>query len=145
MDIGMKVHRLHILFLLSATGLLLAGEPEIHPTRMRADIEFLSSPELQGRVALEPGADITARFIAAEFAKAGLKPFSSSGYLQGFNLTFTTLDIRRSSLRVARQGRLEVFEPGSGFQGGFKEDVRIAAGMVFAGYGITAPEYGYDD
>ena len=135
---------LYILLILSTTGLL-AAEPEIQPERMRADIEFLSSPELQGRVALETGADITARFIAAEFAKAGLKPFSASGYLQGFELTFTALDNAQSRLRVVRDGRTDLFEPGSDFQGGFKEDILLKAGMVFAGYGITAPEYGYDD
>ncbi len=145
MDARNELRRLNILFLLSTAGLLLAAEPQIHPERMSADIEFLSSPELQGRAALEPGADITARFIAAEFAKAGLKPFSSSGYLQAFNLTITTLDSAQSRVSVARNGRVEVFEPGSGFHGGFKEDTLLTAGMVFAGYGITAPEYGYDD
>ena len=138
-----KAMRLFSLFL--TTGLLLAAEPAIHVARMRADIGFLSSPELQGRTALEPGGDITAKFIAAEFAKAGLKPFSGSGYLQEFGLVFTAVDGAQSRIRVVRDVRVEVFEPGNGFQGGFKEDIRLTADMVFAGYGITAPEYGYDD
>ncbi len=130
---------------LLTAGLLLGAEPDINLRRIRADVRFLSSPDLQGRVALEPGADIAAQFIAAEFEKAGLKPSSRSGYLQGFNLVFTTLDSARSVLRVVRGDRVEEFEPDHGFQGGFKEDLHFTAGMVFAGYGITAPEYGYDD
>ncbi len=145
MDTRMKRKCAHILYLFFAVRLLVAAEPGINVGRMRADIGFLSSPELQGRVALEPGADIAAKFIAAEFAKAGLKPAAGSGYRQGFNLIFTMLDKTRSMLRVVRDGRVEAFEPDSDFQGGFKEDLRLAAGMVFAGYGITAPEYGYDD
>ncbi len=136
---------MHFSCWLLAAGLLAGAKPEISLRRMRADMEFLSSPDLQGRVALEPGADITAQFIAAEFAKAGLKPSSGSGYLQGFNLVFTVLDPTRSTLKVARDGHIQAFEPGRGFQGGFKEDIDLTADVVFAGYGITAPEYGYDD
>ncbi len=145
MGTHIKHNSVHFFFWFITARLLLAAEPEIHLERIRADIGFLSSSELQGRVALEPGADIAAKFIAAEFAKAGLKPFAGSGYLQGFSLIFTTLDSTQSRLRLVQDGRVEVFEPESGFQGGFKEDVHLTAGMVFAGYGITAPEYGYDD
>jgi len=133
----------------SAIGLvavvLFAAGPPVRMDRVAADIAFLASPEFQGRAAMEPGGDLAARFFAAEFLKAGLKPFDGKNYLQEIPLAASILDTAASSVTLVRNGGREVFRPGEGFQGGFKEDVQLAAGMVFAGYGITAPEYGYDD
>jgi hypothetical protein len=130
--------------LLIASASFAAG-PNIRIDRIRADVAFLSSAELRGRVALEPGGDLTARFIAAEFAKAGLKPFDGKGYLQEFELVSTVLDSEQSAVTLVREGQRESLLSGSGFQGAFKNDVSISGAAVFAGYGITAPEHGYDD
>ena len=43
------------------------------------------------------------------------------------------------------RGRVAKQFPRTEIGGGFKNEVRISAPVVFAGYGITAPEYGYDD
>lgn len=134
-----------IVLCLLPLGASFAAEPVIRMDRIRADIAFLSSTEFQGRVALEPGGDLTARFVAAEFAKAGLKPFDRSGYLQEFELVSTVLDTGNSAISLVREGQRETLASGSGFQGGFKNDVSLSAAVVFAGYGITAPEHGYDD
>lgn len=133
------------LTLILAAIALFAGGPAVRMDRVMADIAFLCSPELQGRATLQPGAGLVSRFLAAEFRKAGLKPFDGKEYLQEFRLVTTVLDRSASHLVLDRDGSREILKPGEGFQGGFKEDVRLKAGMVFAGYGITAPEYGYDD
>ncbi len=132
-------------FCLLFAGISIAAEPRIQINRIRADIAFLSSPEFRGRVALEPEGDLAARFLAAEFAKAGLKPFDGSGYLQEFELVSTVLDSEKSVVTLAGDGRKETLLPDSGFRGAFKNDVSLSAPVIFAGYGITAPEHGYDD
>jgi hypothetical protein len=130
---------------LAAAVLLAASGPEISMDRVTADIAFLSSAEFQGRAAMQAGGDLAARFLAAEFLKAGLKPFDGKQYRQEIPLVSSVPDISASGLTLFRNGTREVFKPGDGFQGGFKEDVQLTAGLVLAGYGITAPEYGYDD
>jgi hypothetical protein len=122
-----------------------ASGQEVRIDRVTADIAFLSSPEFNGRAATEPGGDLAARFVAAEFRKAGLKPFDGKGYLQEFALTRATLDEAASSVTLVREGVRDVLQPATGFDGGFKVDVQVSGGLVFVGYGITAPEYGYDD
>ena len=111
---------------------------------MRADMDYLCSPELEGRVSLSSGADKAAAFIAAEFKKAGLAPAAGT-FLQAFPLVAyepgraaTTLVVRR------KQARIEL-RYGADFRGGYWQPKRISAPVVFAGYGITAPEYRYDD
>ncbi|MEK7404929.1 MAG: M28 family peptidase [Acidobacteriota bacterium] len=112
--------------------------------RLRADIAFLSSEPLQGRRALERGSDVAVQFLAAEFAKAGLKPVADS-LLQQFELVEYRTDPRATRLTLDQGGRKRRYEYGRGITGGFPQAVTAAGPVVFAGYGITAPEYGYDD
>ena len=46
----------------------------INEAGLRADLTFLASDALRGRMSLEPGDDAAIAWIAAEFAKAGLQP-----------------------------------------------------------------------
>ena len=117
----------------------------IDMTRVRADVDFLCLPELKGRVSLAPGANIAAGYIRAEFTKARL-PAGGSSYYQEFALVESTpLSPPQSSLVLVSGGRHQVLELGKDFRGTFGTDVRVKAALAFAGYGITAPEYGYDD
>lgn len=139
------MQRISLVLAVVALAASAASDPEVRMDRVLADIQFLVAPELQGRASLEPGGALAARFVAAEFRKTGLKPFDGKGYLQDVPLSAAVLDTAASSLSLERGTGRELFRPGEDFQGGFKEDVRLTAGLVFAGYGITAPEYGYDD
>ncbi len=118
----------------------------LFPGRMRADLEFLCSPELHGRVSLQPGANVAARFIAAEFQHAGLKPAFGDSFFQTFGLVEPRLEAEKTLITLASsQGGVREFRSGKDFRGGVRMDVSLDASVVFAGYGITAPEYGYDD
>lgn len=110
---------------------------EFRTARMKADLEALSTREMNGRVALEPGARMAVDYIAKGFREAGLEPCCQGSYLQEFTLMAPLADPAKSS--VTYEGtRLT-------FTGSFKAAVDLKAPMVFAGYGITAPEYKYDD
>ena len=127
--------------------LLLAQPPYPQPqiNRVRADLDFLTSGVLAGRASLTPEADVAARYIAAEFQKAGLLPANADSYLQPFPLVAYRADLARRSLTLNRAGKVKTFDGGSDFLGSFYRDMDIKAPVVFAGYGITAPEYRYDD
>src|SRR5499427_8206460 len=62
-----------------------AGFNAISAKNLRADLTFLASDALEGRMSLQRGSEIAINFIAAEFAKAGLKPVGDS-YLQSVDL-----------------------------------------------------------
>ncbi len=140
MDIP-TLHRCALLCLAAATAL---AQP-VRVDRLRADIAYLSSDALKGRRALEPGSDAAARFVAAEFAEAGLKPARGGSFLQEFELIEYRPDPRATRLIVEQNGNKQSYEYGSDFTGSFPRKVTASGPLLFAGYGITAPEFGYDD
>jgi hypothetical protein len=118
-------------------------------SRMRADLQYLCSEKLQGRASLSPGADLAASYIGAEFKKAGLSSASPDGdFLQKFTLiapiTVPSLPAR-GNLVAVRQGTRIEFLPGKDYRSTYWQVLKISAPLAFVGYGITAPEYGYDD
>ena len=50
------------------------GVDSIKASDLRADLTFLASDALEGRMSLERGSEVAIQWIAAEFAKAGIKP-----------------------------------------------------------------------
>lgn len=130
------------------TAAALAQQPGPHAIRverMRADIGFLSSDVLEGRRSLERGAEVAVQFIAAEFAKAGLKPAAGDSFIQPVPVIEYRLKPDGRKLAVRIEGRTRQLEAGKDFSGTFHQNVKVNAPVVFAGYGITAPEFGYDD
>jgi hypothetical protein len=113
--------------------------------RVRADIEFLSSDALQGRLSLDRSADVAVQFIATEFKKAGLSPASGDSFLQPYTLIAYRPHAPAQSLELIRNGETKAFHAPADFTGGFVRKVDVKAPLAFVGYGITAPEYGYDD
>jgi hypothetical protein len=132
-------------FLYLATALPQAGDVRPQSRRLRADLDFLTSAPLAGRVSMGPGAEITARYIAASFARAGLQPAARGSYLQEFPLIGYRADQSLLAMTLKRSGASRSFRPGTDLVGAFSRDVHVEAPVVFGGYGITAPEYGYDD
>lgn len=61
---------------------LIAPPPEFDANRMMDSIDYLSSDELKGRGFGEPGLDLAADYIAEQFRKAGLVPYSNAEHGQ---------------------------------------------------------------
>jgi hypothetical protein len=116
---------------------------------LRTDLAYVASDKLAGRMSLQPGDAAAIHWIADEFAKAGLKPAAIGqdgrpGFLQSFELVEYRPDRSASSIALTRGGQQTVWHAPEAF-GAFKQAVDVTAPVVFAGFGITAPELGYDD
>lgn len=125
------------------------GLAQIRESDLRADLGFLASDALQGRLSLQPGDDAAAQWVASEFAKAGLKPVATDAqghpsYLQAVPMVEYRPDAQATRLTLKRQGKSTDWKSPD-VSGAFPEDRDVDAPVVFAGYGITAPELGYDD
>ena len=125
------------------------GLAQIREADLRADIGFLASDALDGRLSLQPGDDVAVQWIASEFAKAGLKPAATDAqgkpsYLQAVPLVEYRPDVQATRLALKRAGKSVEWKSPE-VSGSFPEDRDVEAPVVFAGYGITAPELGYDD
>jgi len=123
---------------------LAAGIDDITAAKLKADLYFLSSDALQGRMSLEPGDDAAIQWIASEFSKAGLKPLAGDSFLQPVPLVEYKMDRDRTALAIRTKAASRTFKTPD-LLGGYPNDGVFRGQVVFAGFGITAPELGYDD
>ncbi len=129
---------------------LRAGFDAIRERDLRANLNFIAGDGLQGRMSLEPGDDAAAEWVAAEFAKAGLQPAAKdasgkSSYLQPVPLVEYRPDVSATLLSVARANGSHHDWRAADVSSSFRSNTDVHGGLVYAGYGITAPELGYDD
>lgn len=125
------------------------GYATIREADLRADLTFIASDALQGRMSLQPGDDAAVQWIAAEFAKAGLQPAATDAkgapsWYQNVPLIEYRPNPTANALTL-RIGGAEQSWKAPDVLGGFRDDVDLSAPLAFAGYGITAPGVGYDD
>lgn len=120
------------------------GLETIQAGRLKADLTFLASDALEGRLSLERGSEVAIQWIAAEFSKAGLKPLVGDSYLQPVPLIDYRGDRQLTALVVRRQGKEETFHAPD-VTGNYPNDGVVKGRVAFAGFGITAPELKYDD
>ena len=124
--------------------------PEITIADFAAHVERLASEEYEGRKPGTIGERMTTTYLVDQFQRMGLKPGNKGSYLQSVPMVEVALaDGDKVSLDVAESGNVEkfnfrtdtiVFSP----QGKPETEVKDSD-MVFAGYGVVAPEYQWND
>ena len=119
----------------------------ITPDGLLAHIKVLASDEFEGRAPGSKGEDLSVKYISDQFKKIGLKPGNPDGtYAQevplagiksepqmSFIVGDKTMDLKYPDDFVASSARLQ-------------PEIKIdKSALVFVGYGVVAPEYGWDD
>src|ERR1019366_7004373 len=127
-----------------------AGAKSIDPENIRAHVKFLSDDLLEGRAPGVRGGDLAAKYIATQFALYGLKPGGDNGtYFQQINFFgMTTKRDATTFALVSTSGAPIPLRFGSDYVVNNPRHtpiVDIDAPIVFVGYGVTAPEYNWDD
>jgi hypothetical protein len=123
-----------------------AGWAEINEKRYLEDVKYLASEELRGRGTGTPGLEKAALYLEREFRKIGLTPIGDQRYRQSFRVTAGARLGRKNQATLVDKGRRQSLRLGQDFRPlSLSSTGMTSAEMVFAGYGITAREYGYDD
>lgn len=121
----------------------------IDPARLSAIVKTMASDEFEGRSPGTPGEAKTTEYLAAQFKALGLEPAGDKGgYTQDVPLVrFQVQDGGKFGLTLGGQARpLERNVDLSASTLRPVDRVSIEkAPMVFVGYGVTAPERGWDD
>jgi Zn-dependent M28 family amino/carboxypeptidase len=153
----MKSSWLLLAILLSAAASLLGNDElkerlqpaleAITPDGLLAHIKVLASDEFEGRAPGSKGEDLSVKYITDQFKKIGLKPGNPDGtYTQevplagikseprlSFVIGDTRMDLKYPDDFVASSARLQ-------------PEIKVEkSDVVFVGYGVVAPEYGWDD
>jgi len=131
------------------TTRLQAGFNAIQESDLRTNLTFVAGDGLQGRMSLQPGDDASAEWVASEFAKAGLKPASTDAagkpsFMQAVPLVEYKPDTSATLLTLSRSGNEQQWHAPV-ISSSFRHDIDVSGGLVYVGYGITAPELNYDD
>lgn len=129
-------------------GATIGADDNASADRLKKDVTFLASPECEGRGVETKGINKAADYIADEFKKAGLKPAGENGsYFQPFAMTGTSrMDGTNALALEGPQGQKLEFDVHKQFRPlGMSGSGKVAAPIVFAGYGATAKDIGYDD
>jgi Zn-dependent M28 family amino/carboxypeptidase len=122
----------------------------IDPEKIRAHVRFLASDLLEGRGPGTRGGQLAAEYMATQFALAGLRPAGDNGtYFQSVPFMAVHTDADKTSFTfVPAKGAPIPLKYGQDYvvkdQTG-APSVDLDAPIVFAGYGIDAPEYQWND
>jgi ketosteroid isomerase-like protein len=127
----------------SGDGTLNAAEASITEADLVSRVELLSSPAMTGRLPGTEGYRLAAEFAANHFAALGLEPGGDDGYFQCLPIESNEV-IGQPVFRLT--GAQNNYTLGEDFLlRGFTGQGRVSAPVVFCGYGLSAPEKGYDD
>lgn len=124
--------------------------PEFESIRaadLRADLFFLASDAMDGRLTGTPGNQVAAEFVKARFQRLGLQPAGPNGsFFQPYSLYTTTLGAGNAIELEDGTGESMQLTVGSDFYPLNISGSGSARGpVVFAGFGIASPQYGHDD
>ncbi len=127
---------------------MLEAMGNVRDEHIRNDVKYLASDALEGRGTGSHGGDVAADYIAQQFKAAGLEPAGDNGtYFQKVPMVGITTDASST---------IEVTTPKQTLNLKLADDVMLSnldqqktvdldAPVVFVGYGIQAPEFGWDD
>src|SRR6188472_3182614 len=153
----MKISRFVVALFLTATGSLLGNDElkerlqpaleAITPDGLLAHVKVLASDEFEGRAPGSKGEELSVKYITDQLKKIELKPGNPEGtYTQevplagikseprmSFVIGDKTMDLKNQDDFVASSARLQ-------------PEIKIEkSNLVFVGYGVVAPEYGWND
>ena len=117
---------------------------------LRADLFFVAGDAMRGRLTDTEENRATADYIRSRFERMGLKPAAPNGsYFQAYNLMTATLpaDADANVLEIGGgdSGSRRLHAGQEFYPHRFSASGVAAAPVVFAGFGMSAPQFGYDD
>jgi Zn-dependent M28 family amino/carboxypeptidase len=161
-------HRIRTVSLLSPLLLCFCAKNEVPPSTAELDggqreirpaldsftqagflepIRVLASDEFEGRAPASKGEELTVTYITEQFKNLGLKPGNPDGtYVQKVPLVGITSQPNARFIVSGKNLELKLPDDCVAFSPRMVPEVSVKnSDVVFVGYGVVAPEYGWDD
>src|SRR5438270_607317 len=144
------------IFLACTLSIFAADQPElklkpaldaITPDGLLAHIKVLASDEFEGRAPGTKGEELSVKYISDQFKAIGLNPGNPDGsYTQEVPLTGIKSVLKMSFTLGSNRTELKYPDDYVASSARLQNEIKIDnSDVVFVGYGIVAPEYGWDD
>jgi Zn-dependent M28 family amino/carboxypeptidase len=119
----------------------------ITPDGLLAHIKVLASDDFEGRAPGTKGEDLSVKYITDQFKNIGLKPGNPDGtYTQEVPLAGIESEPRMSFVIGDKTTDLKYPDDFVASSARLQPEIKIdKSDLVFVGYGVVAPEYGWDD
>ncbi len=144
-----SLRALGLVSLLVAPSAIRAETPRILAAELAAPVRFLASDLLEGRAPGSRGDALARAYLASEMEAAGLVPGGPDGSWDQPLAMVGAVSHPPASWRFEGSGGALALAPGSDYMataGVQRTSAEVTdAEVVFAGYGIQAPEFGWDD
>jgi hypothetical protein len=135
-----------ILWIALSAALCSAQQPDARSDEYIGYVKYLASENMRGRATGSPELEIAAGFIADRFRALGLRPLHGDSYYQDFEVTTTAHLGDHNSFVYSSDHQQHTLALQQDFMPlNLSAKGKISGQLVFCGYGITAPEYNYDD
>jgi Zn-dependent M28 family amino/carboxypeptidase len=142
------MRRLTSLLLLAATPALAQTVPAISTETLKAVTQELASDAYEGRAPTTAGEEKTIRYLIQRFTRAGLKPGNKGQWTQDVPMVeITAQDVRPFTFTGGKAPVTMAYRTDM-VAGTYRVTPSVEvkdSPVVFVGYGITAPEKGWDD
>lgn len=120
----------------------------INADELKKDISVIASDEFLGRAPATAGEEKTINYLKARFSELGLKPAKGDSYFQEVPLVSITAD-KAMKLEI-KGGKQNIILPAPddfiGYSSQTSDQINIdKSDIIFIGYGINSPEYGWND
>jgi hypothetical protein len=136
------------LFAQNSSEAIRRGADLIRTDDLKGDIYFLASKDMAGRDAGSLQDHIATDYIASEFLRLGLKPMGDDGtFFQKMEILTGRPEAQQTTLTTTVDGEKHRYTLGQEFTL-VRQSIHNTSAcgeVVFAGYGISAPEFDYDD
>jgi hypothetical protein len=132
----------------TAEGGMTAGLSVISVENLEGHLAYLADDARQGRMTGTDGYDEAAAYVAAEFEALGLEPAGDEGWYQQVPMLGRRLDVESARVTLHRDsGDAELEWKEDFVMGGdeVRDETSVTAEVVFAGFGVHAPEMNYSD
>ena len=124
-------------------------EPSINAGDFAAHVERLASDEFAGRAPGSDGEEKTVAYLVEQFQRLGLQPGNGDSFLQTVPMVETTADPAGTRMTLAIDGQPRELDFGDemviGTRTGQAQIDLDDSPLVFVGYGVNAPELGWND
>jgi Zn-dependent M28 family amino/carboxypeptidase len=125
-----------------------AHKATVQEAPLRGHLAFLASDMLEGRGTGQRGGDLTVAYLESQALAAGLKPANGTSYRQAVKIAGVKSAPQESSVALVADGKALPFAFGKDWvwgPGDAQPVHNMDAELVFVGYGISAPEEGWND